>query len=204
MLCSTKHSDVTAIKANVIEIKKSFSRLPNPQKPAKDWKTFYCHWNRSQSHTDTKPHTIFSLSPKTQAYQTHTSLHCWRHKSSWMFTLLIHWNAATSGQSRKQMTCSLMYLFYDTLTEVLETLQQRCASLKLCQRVVLSFYYCIFGVLLSLIHIWCCRRDVLCRSLCPSPCKKTKFIPTIWPLPGCSHVYVCTRVSKLDVSHYTS
>ena len=44
------------------------------------------------------------------------------------------------------MTCSLMYLFYDTLTEVLETLQQRCASLKLCQRVVLSFYYCIFGV----------------------------------------------------------
>ena len=50
--------DVTTIKANAVEVKKSFFRLPNPRKSAKDRKTFYCRGKQSQTRTVTQPEYI--------------------------------------------------------------------------------------------------------------------------------------------------
>ena len=124
--CSAKPSDLTPTKVNAIKVKKSFFLLPNPRKSAKDHKTFYCCCNQSQTHTDTKPHTIARLLPKTQTDQMRKSFHSWKYTSPkclpcwYMFTLLIH--IERKYQNRKRKTYSMMALSDDKLTEVFKTL----------------------------------------------------------------------------------
>ena len=75
---SARCSDVTTIKENAVIVKKSFFHSLIFKKVCERSQNCLLLLKSVAAPTDTKPHTISKLSPKTQANKTRTSLHRWK------------------------------------------------------------------------------------------------------------------------------